>query len=180
MTIKNNAPFGLPWRFWIAAIISAFWMLLVGVTTFYTFRASIPPFEQLQRAHGVLGVERINVRAGDRTQLRLVDGSVQAFSCRDGDGERHTCFVDVKHQWVGKAATIWWCPIEINPWQIDRHVVQLMVGSEMVIAEQKAVQKLQSSKSWRIGVGGFVFFVAVAFLINEYNRGRRKYAAQHR
>lgn len=120
------------------------------------------------------------MRGGDRTLLRKSDGTVETFSCRYRDGSRHTCFVDTKQQWVGKKATIWWFPMEIYPWQIDRHVVQMVVEEELVISPEKMTRKLESAKSWSTGLSLFMFFAVVILMIFEYRRARRSHAAEHR
>lgn len=178
----NSIPPGLGWRFWFAVAVGLFWVVLLGVTTLYTVAVGIPPFEQLSRSEGILGVEKVTPRTGLRTLLHKPDGTVERYSCRDSDGRAHTCFVDLtKQRWLGKPATIWWYPRAINPWQTDRRVVQLIVDGEVIITPEKTARHLESSKSWAIGLMLFMFVVVMFFIVYEYQRAksRRNHAKEH-
>jgi len=176
---RHSALRGLTWRFWFAVAVGLFWVALFGVTTLYTLTATIPPFEQLSRSEGILGEERITRKAGYRTLLRKADGTVEEYSCRDRDGEHHTC---ISSKWVGKPATIWWYPRAINPWQTDRRVVQLSVDGEVIITPEKTARHLESSKSWGIGITLFIFIAVMFYIAYEYQRAksRRSHATEHR
>lgn len=171
-----HAPLDMTWRFWLAVVIGVPLLSLVVLSSLYTLRASIPPFDQLQRSEGVLAWEKISVRGGDRTLLHKSDGSVEKFSCRDGDGRLHTCF---NRELAGRNVVIWWSPMEINPWQTDRHVVQMVNDEEIIISREQMTRKLETAKLFSIGTSLFVLIIFFVFIVIEYHRARRLHATEH-
>jgi hypothetical protein len=168
---------GLSWRFYVALVVMAVIAIPTWITAWSALHTSVPPFEQLQRSEGVLDIEEISLRSGERTLLRKSDGTVEVYSCRDRDGLRHTCIFDPQRKWVGHKTVIWWFPMEIYPWHTDRRVAQMVIDGEIIVNYQRTVRKLESDKLWGIGISVFTFFLVVGIAIFEYLKARRQHHA---
>lgn len=133
----------------------------------YTWRAEIPPPDQLQVITGELTHQDVG-RGGDRlTGLKTASGTLY-FSCATAKFDHPNCLKPPEYERLqGKVATVWWFEQPIYPFIKQKRLVRLLADDKERKTYEMTLRDTESAKKiapWFMVVAAILFLsIGVGF-----------------
>lgn len=141
------------------------YVFFVLIPLSYTWRATIPPPDQLQVTSGELAYKDVGKRGNRLTGIETASGTI-FFTCAKGKFGAYPDCIFPKTEYeklAGQPATVWWFEQPIYLFSTQNRLVRLVVAREEKMSYVKAVhltEEAAKSAPWFIGVL-LVLFVSI-------------------